>query len=305
MHNRTRTILLNLCRTHFAVILAVILITSGNVVASEANPKIRIAILPCTDIVKTFIKYQPLQKYLEHELGRKVEILIPNSLQSFKKIIRSNEADFAFQTAHVYLMLSKQYNTHIIIKSLTKKGKGSHRGVIIARRDSGIKNIEDLRGKAVIFGPAYSTAKWLAPVNLLLKNGIDPNKDLKDYSHSNSCESIAMKICLGQGDAGAICEYSYKEIADNKSPSPDEIPPDVLTVIAKTQKIPNWIFAARKGIDDLTVVRVTEALLNLNRKKSEQKEIFAKLELGGFVQTDESELKSFEKDLLFAERPRP
>ena len=60
----------------------IILITSACLLittsyAEEAKMPVRIAILPCTHIVKTFENFQPLANYLQHEIGLDISILVP------------------------------------------------------------------------------------------------------------------------------------------------------------------------------------------------------------------------------------
>lgn len=287
-----------------ALVLLTTLVSQTNAGETERTSTIRIAILPCNDIVKTFTKYQPLQTYLQQHLHRKIELLVPSSLQEFKRIIQFNETEFTFQAPHTYLKLENQYEKENLLKSLTPEGNSMHHGVIITRKDSGIKNITDLRGKNFLFGHLYSTTKWLAAKSLLERNGINPEKDLKDYSHGDCCESIAMNIYLGQNDAGVMCDYSFNEMAANTSPKDDEIPPDGLVVIGTTWEIPTWVFAARKGTNQETVAQVTNALLNLSQQRPEYSEILQKLGLGGFTRAKDSDYDSLRKNLNTPGSPR-
>lgn len=271
--------------------------------AAEPVPPIRIAILPCTDIVKTFTQAQPLRAYLQKHLHRPIEILVPNTFQQFKRTIQLGEADFAFQAPHTYLLLANQYDPNNILLALTPTGESSHSGVIVALRDSGIKTITDLRGKKILFGHLFSTAKWLAPKTLLESEGIDLQKDLQDYAHGGSCESIAMNVYLGLVDAGAMCDYSFAELTENKTPRDDEVPPEALTVIATTWSIPTWVFTARKGIDEKTVSQTIAALLELDRQRLQHQGILKEMELGGFIRAKGSDFDSLRKRLSAAKIP--
>ena len=278
--------------------------STGSAGSTEPVAKIRIAILPCTDIVKIFARAQPLRAYLEQQTHRQIEIVVPNSLQEFKRTIQLGEADFAFQAPHAYLMLASLYDAGNLIKALTPEGASMHRGVIVTRRDSNIKKIEDLRGKRVLFGHRFSTAKWLAPKSLLESKGINLQKELKSYSHGDSCESIALSVYLGQSDAGAMCDYSFADLTENNTPTTDEVPPDALVAIGTTWEIPTWVFAARQGFDRETVTHITNALLKLDRRRPEYREILQGLELGGFVRANDHDFDALRNHLAETGPPR-
>jgi len=281
----TTLIILNICtaRAHAAT--------------TKEAPHIRIAILPCADIVKTYTKYQPLKIYLQQYLHQKIEILVPSSFQEFKRIIITGEAEFAFQAPHAYITLANQYEKTNLLKSLTPQGASEHHGVIVTRKDSGIKSIADLSGKNFLFGHLYSTTKWVAAKSLLKEKGIDLNNNLKNYAHGNSCESIAMNVYLRQYDAGAICDYAFDEITENTNAKDDEIPPDGLIVIGSTWEIPTWVFATRKGVNQQTSTMVTDTLLGLNKQKPAHAKILKELDVGGFTEAQDSDYESLRKVL--------
>ncbi len=286
-----------------ACILLTLCVSAKSVVATESTATIRIAILPCSEIVKTYIQAQPLQTYLSHQLNRQIEIIVPNSYQEFKRTIHLGETEFAFQAPHAYLLLAHQYDPRNLLKALTPQGTSVHRGVVVTRKDSGLEKIEDLHGKKFLFGHPFSTAKWLAPKALLEGKGIDLTNDLQSYSHGDSCEAIAMNVYLGQADAGAICDYSFAELAENSSHEEDEVPPDALVIIGTTWEIPTWVFASRKGVDAETVTRMVNALTALDRRRPEHREVLESLELGGFVKARDTDYDSLRKHLAETDLP--
>jgi ABC-type phosphate/phosphonate transport system substrate-binding protein len=55
-----------------------------------------------------------------------------------------------------------------------------------------------------------------------------------------------------------------------------------IMVIAKTKDVPMKVFSARKGIDKKTIIKVRQALLNLDRHNPNDLKILFPTELGGF-----------------------
>lgn len=55
--------------------------------------------------------------------------------------------------------------------------------VIVARRDSGIAKLEDLRGKTIAFGASDSPQAFLIPLGYLAEAGLEPNRDFRVINH--------------------------------------------------------------------------------------------------------------------------
>lgn len=253
--------------------------------ASQAasGAALRLAILPCTDVVKTYEAFLPLAGYLEGRLGRKVELLVPKDFSEFEGFVEAGRVDFAFQAPHTYVRLANLYNRKLLVKARTPEGEVLHRGVIVVRRDSGITRIEELKGKSLLFGPKLSTAKWIAARDLLFEKGVDLNKDLKRYANGTSCEAIALQVYLKNFDAGALCDYSFAELASAENKDEDAIPVDQLVVIGRTWAMPTWVLAFRREMDPALAARVQAALLALESGRKEDMEILEPIETGGFA----------------------
>lgn len=251
--------------------------------AEEAKTPIRIAVLPCRDVVRTFENFQPLTDYLKQTIGRDISILVPKDFVEFERVIIDGKVDFAFQLPHSYVRLCHLYNENSLLRGVTSEGEIFHRGVIVARKDSGIRKIEDLKGKVILFGPKLSTSRWVAVRLLLEEKGIDIDRDLKGYSHGQCCESVALNVYLKAVDAGAMCDYAFHGLVEEKEMEKEGMDPEQLITIGKTRPIPTWILAARKDLDIGTVTEVNSALLKLDKKDPWHKRVLEGVELGGFL----------------------
>ncbi len=257
---------------------------------APASPRpITLVILPCSTVIKTHIAAQPLVAYLENELGRRVNLLVPNSLEEVTRLVQRRETDFVFQPPHVYVLLAKHYAGQQLLQALTPEGTTAQHGVFVTRRGSGIKSIRDLRNKKVLFGMPFSTAKWIAAKKILQAEGLDVDKDLSGYAHLGSCEAIALGVFLGQGDAGVICDYSLAELNASAGSRTDEVPPGALVAFGTTRTLPSWVFAAHKEVAKDTVAAVFAALTKLDNKQPLQAKILTALETAGFKTTRDSD----------------
>ncbi|MBA3014068.1 MAG: phosphate/phosphite/phosphonate ABC transporter substrate-binding protein [Proteobacteria bacterium] len=266
--------------------------------ATDTPQPIQIAITPCTEIIKTFKEFQPIVAYLEQQLRQPITLVVPKDFNEFERFAKEERADFFFQAPHTYVRLAHFYNREMLLKALTPEGETRHRGVIIVRNDSPMQQLEDLKGKYIIFGAQNDMAKSLSAQHLLASKGISLERDLSGYKHNGSCESIALNVFLKSADAGAICDYSFNHINKPKEVSESDIPSGQLRILAQTEELPTWVFAARSGGDIGLVSRVNEALTALTPKSEGHEEILESAEVGGFVKARDSDYDEVRKILL-------
>jgi phosphate/phosphite/phosphonate ABC transporter binding protein len=248
---------------------------------------ITIAILPCFDEVMTFKKFHPLITYLKKQTGLDVKIAVPKSFDLFQSTLSKGDIDFALQDPHTYVKLANLFNKGTLIKTFNPEGKTCENGVFVVRKDSGIKNIEDLRGKTVMFGPKLSLTRWIAAKELLKDNGIDLDKDLKAYFNSGCCVDIVFNVYLKEVDAGVVCKHFLESRSYKKADLGVDL--QQLVVIGKTKEVPTRIFAAHKDLPDDIVNPVIQALLELNRENPAHEKILFSAELGGFQKTNDKD----------------
>ncbi|MGV1100117.1 phosphate/phosphite/phosphonate ABC transporter substrate-binding protein [Thiovibrio sp. JS02] len=291
---RCRRLFLGGVRRCFAALMLTLLLAGAGYPAAKPEP-VRIAITPCTDIMKSFKVYQPLAAYLERQIQQPVVLVIPQHFAEFERSVRAKSVEFTFQAPHTYVRLAHLYRRETLLKALTPEGKTRHRGVIIVRRDSPIKRIEDLKGKHVIFGAENDMAKSLSAKRLLGAKGIDPEKDLRGYKHNGSCESIALNVFLKETDAGAVCDYSFADLDEPEDIAESEIPPHQLRVLGETEEIPTWVFAALAKVDDGLVAKIITALTALTPENREYGEVLESAEVGGFIPAKDSDFDEVRK----------
>ena len=111
-----------------------------------------------------FIKYQHLAQYLQKSTGFHIELFQPEDFKEFKSKIQNQEVDFLFVDPVVYLEIKDSINTNHLYGRLSGLGgelkdKPYETGCLIARADSMINSLEDLKGKGVLFGSQRSAIK--------------------------------------------------------------------------------------------------------------------------------------------------
>jgi phosphonate transport system substrate-binding protein len=251
---------------------------------SGSTPEIRFAVLPCTNIETSFRKFHPLLAHLTSATGFRFTLVVPADLAEFEAATRSGRTDFALQDPHTFEQLARLFDETSLLQTRGLDGTTSQSAVVVVRKDSGIRELGQLVGRTVMFGPRVSSPKWVAARLLFESSGIDVDRDLEALN-GGCCEDIAFTVSIRSVDAGVICDHFLSvHGARQKDLGVD---PAALTVIGRTVSLPTRIFAARKGVPADIVGRTTRALLGLDRTDPRLAAILNGAEIGGFVRTTE------------------
>jgi phosphonate transport system substrate-binding protein len=251
--------------------------------AAEVGGKIVIAVSPCSDVVLSYKKFQPLVTYLQGETETEIKLVFPPDATEFEAQIKNKGIDFAFQDPNVYVKFAALYDQNTLLRALSLKGGIYQSGAIVAREDSNINTMKDLVGKSVMFGSKLSASKWVVAKMLFEENGIDIDKDLSTYANGGCCEDILFNVFLKAFDAGVVCDHYLDEHA--KKQRELGVNAQELRIIAITRWVPTRVFAARKDLDPALIAKFDRALLKLNNSNPEHAKILYSAEVGGFQRT--------------------
>jgi phosphate/phosphite/phosphonate ABC transporter binding protein len=188
-------------------------LSEETLVTPAAADVIRFGIEPIgispVEVVK---KFSPLAEYLGKKIGKTVELRAVSDYEGAIRDIGHGTTQVCFMTPTTYIEANKKYGTEVIVKALTE-GKSSHHSVIIAKSDSKISSIEDLKGHTFAFGDPHSLSNYIAPRIMLLDAGIDL-KDLLFYEYLGPHEAVTNAVLKGNFDAGGVTEsaaYKFKD----------------------------------------------------------------------------------------------
>jgi phosphonate transport system substrate-binding protein len=226
----------------------------------QSRKVVKIGYMNCNNEQETRHRFIPLTRYLSDKVGVEF-VMVPVDTHDFEK--RFNQGEFAFTHTNslLYIVLKERNNLKLVASE--KRGNFGSRsgGAIIARKGSGITTLEQIRGKKFAFGPMLAPTGYLAEYDLMLRNGIDPEKDLGAYtipSGSFKHEKLVYGVLFGQYDVSAATLLDLETMTKE-----GKITPDDFTILAQTPLIPYCTFGAAANTDPALVEKVKKALLEL------------------------------------------
>jgi phosphate/phosphite/phosphonate ABC transporter binding protein len=213
--------------------------------------------------------HEALMDYLKREIGLRDARLV--TAKDYKGILESlsrGTIDVAWLSAITYTRYRKQYR----LKPLVKTGKGDVRfyhGIIIARRDSLIRDWPDLKGKRLAFVDPESSSGYVFPLALLKKSGIDPQKDCTQVVFLKKHDEVVKQVMNRNVDVGACLEEAPVMYGQGRLP-------DDLIILGKTEPIPSDPLVCREDMPQVLQDKIRTALLKISSGSLLAKELLAK-----------------------------
>ncbi len=273
------------CRTLkcISAVFAILLCSSA-----LAQTTLKVSAIPDENPTELLRKFAPLGKYLESKIGMKVEFTPVTDYAATVEGLAAKKIDLVWYGGFTFVQARLKTGNAIPIAQREEDEK--FRSVFITRPDSGINSLKDLKGKTFTFGAPSSTSGSLMPRYFMMKEGVDPDKDLKRVAFSGAHDATALQVAGGKVDAGALNISVYeKMLADKK------IDATQVKIFYTTPGYYDYNWTVRGDLDPLLIKKLTDAFLSLDAKIPEQKEILALQRATRFIATKPENYKSIEE----------
>ncbi len=233
-------------------------------------------------------KFVPLGQYLEKALGMKVEFTPVTDYAATVEALAAGKIDlvwyggFTFVQAHI-----RTKGTAIPLVQREEDEK--FRSVFVTRADSGINKLADLKGKNFAFGSVSSTSGHLMPRSFMLKEGIDPDKDMR-IAFSGAHDATALQVAGGKVEAGALNISVWEKLVAEK-----RIDTKQVRVFYTTPPYYDYNWTVRGDLDKAVIDKIRNAFLALDPKNPAHAEILKLQRASRFVPTKVENYKSIEQ----------
>lgn len=254
--------------------------------------EIIIGLFGSDDANEVLERHEPIRKFLEQELEHPIRFFTGTSYTIVIEAMKAERADAMMVGAFSYSVASSQAGAEAIavsVNSLEEKAvydpeqKPFYYSFILTKKGNGIRTLDDLRGKDFLFVDPVSTSGHLFPRALLLRNGIDPEKDM-NFAFSNSHPVSLLQVYNGRTPACASYEYELtkmhregvieycgfpdgrtlvKRTQEELDEAYEACPEGYLVPLAQSDPIPRTPFAVKETLPESLKTAMRDALLEI------------------------------------------
>ncbi|WP_431048100.1 putative selenate ABC transporter substrate-binding protein [Roseateles sp. L2-2] len=262
-------------------IVAASLIASGLSAPATAQPLpvLRVTAIPDESPTELARKFAPLGKYLEKELGVKVEWTPVTDYAAAVEAVVNKKIDLAWFGGFTFVQANVRSGGKIV-PLVQREEDEKFRSVFITDAKSGITKLEDLKGKTLSFGSASSTSGHLMPRSFLLAAKINPDADLKRISFSGAHDATVAAVASGKVDAGALNISVWEKLIAEK-----KVDTSAVKVFFTTPPYYDYNWSVHADMPAATKEKLKTAFLKLNASSPEGKEILDLQRATRFVPT--------------------
>ncbi len=232
--------------------------------ASKSPPVLRMGFIPSENMSELQKNVQPLVEKLSEAIGMEVQPFIAGDYTGVVEALRNQRLEVAFLSAASYVMAKNEANVKVILRA--QRGKDPfYYSVIFTRKDNGIKNLSELKGKSFAFGDNLSTAGYIYPLKMFKDQGIDPESDFENTIFSGSHDATVLAVANKKVTAGATYsndpegnDSAWKHIL-----KPEQV--NDIQVLAVSDPIPSDNICVAENVSEEIQNKLRQFFLNLSK----------------------------------------
>ena len=183
---------------------------------AQAQSVFRVTTIPEEAATEQVRKFTPLANYLEKALGVKVEFTPVSDYPAAVETLVNKKVDLVWFGGFTFVQANLRSGGKVVPLAQREEDT-KFQSVFIAKTDSGIKSLADMKGKQISFGSQSSTSGHLMPRSFLLQANINPEKDFRRIAYSGAHDATIASVVSGKVDAAALDITVWKKfVAESK-----------------------------------------------------------------------------------------
>jgi phosphonate transport system substrate-binding protein len=255
---------------------------------AAAQAVLRVTTIPEEAATEQIRKFTPLASYLEKQLGMKVEFTPVSDYPAAVESLVNKKVDVVWFGGFTFVQANLRSGGKII-PIAQREEDTRFQSVFIAKTDSGIKTLADMKGRQVSFGSQSSTSGHLMPRSFLLQANINPEKDFKRIAYSGAHDATIASVVSGKVDAAALDITVWRKfVAENK------VDTKAVDVFFTTAPYFNYNWSVHADMPADLREKLKKALLDLSPATPEGKEILQLNRATRYIPTTPENYKGLE-----------
>ena len=255
-----------------------------------ARPSLTIGLIPERNIFTQLDRYEPVAAYLSKRIGADIRLKVLTRYGNIIDNFVSAGLDGAFFGSFSYVLAHVKLGVEPIARPEAADGTSTYYGMIMVRKDEGIKTAQDMKGKVFAFVDRATTAGYLLPLAYFKENGIDDyRKFLGETYFAGTHEAAIYDLLDKRADICAAKNTVFARLAARDKRLTQE-----LVVLARSPDVPENGLAIRNDFDGDIRNELKKALLTMD-KDPEGVNVLRQFGAKRFIETTDGDYASVYK----------
>ena len=267
------------CKAIAALALSFSIPLAAHAAPSDWPKELTFGLIPTESSDNITERFDNLANYLEKQLEIPVKMQTATDYAGVITAMQFKHVDLAYFGPKSYVEAADRAGAEALVMEVAEDGTKGYRGVIITRKDSDIKTMEDAKGKVWAFTDPNSTSGTLVPTVFFVKEmKIDPEQYFSKVIYSGSHEASILAVKGGKIDIASTNDLDLAR-GNGKGWQTDKD----FHIVWTSELIPGSPMACRKDLPDTLKTALKEAFLSYNDKEG-----LKMLKLQGYADTDDA-----------------
>ena len=251
----------HLSRLTFAAVLSLVGLS-----AQAQTPVFRVTAIPDESPTELARKAAPLMRYLEAQLGMKVEFTPVTDYAAAVEALVNKKVDLAWFGGFTFVQANTRSGGKML--PLVQREEDTKFRSVFITSDPSVKSLADLKGKDVSFGSQSSTSGHLMPRSFVLQAGINPDKDFRRVAYSGAHDATIAAVAAGKVQAGALNISVWEKFVAEKKVDTERV-----KVFFTTPPYFDYNWTVHADMPAAQREKIAKAFLSLSRDDAAGKEI--------------------------------
>jgi phosphonate transport system substrate-binding protein len=249
---------------------------------------LKISAIPDENPTELMRIYAPFAEYLARELGLKVRFTPVVDYAATVEGLAARKLDMVWYGGFTSVQAVRRTNG-TARRLVMRQEDAEFKSVFIAPPASGIKTLQDLKGKTFAFGSVSSTSGHLMPRYFLLKAGVTPERDLKQVAFSGAHDATALWVESGRVGAGALNFLVWDKLVQQKKVDRSRV-----DVFYTTPPYVDYVWTVRGDLDRGLQDKIVAAFLKLDAGNPEHRKLLDLHRTTKYIRANDADWKAIE-----------
>ena len=260
--------------------------------AAGGNDSVVLGVFPYLSANQMVEQLSPLCTRIEAALGKKVTMVSAPDFMSYVERTAKGEYDLVLTAPHMGRLAETRDGWQLVVQSGQKTAT-----VILVRKESGIRQLEDLRGQKMAVGN-WRSVTYLLAEEALAEKGVKLGRDVA-VVETATFSNVVQSVFLGEVDAGATPTLLW----DKWENVNEEQHHQLREIFRAKPATPSFLVMAAPKTDQETILRLRQSLLSF-QDTPEGRAFFQKSQFQSFLPVDEETMQRIDPYVHVLLQPR-